>query len=156
MNDLSERDLLIISHLRKDARKNLTTMSKETGIPVSTIFDRIKTQENGIIKKHTAIIDFSKLGYTTRINLMVKAKKEQKEELKNYLAKQENVNSVYKINNSYDFLVDGVFMNIKGFEEFLERMDDRFDIEAKEVYYIVDEIKREDFMSDPGSARVLA
>lgn len=156
MNNLSERDLLIISHLRKDARKNLTTMSKETGIPVSTIFDRIKAQEDGLIKKHTAIIDFSKLGYTTRINLMIKAKKEQKEELKNYLAKQENVNSVYKINNHYDFLVDGVFMNIKGFEEFLERMDERFDIEAKEVYYIVDEIKREDFMSDPSSARVLA
>lgn len=152
---MHKRDLLIISHLRKDARKNLTTMSKQTGIPVSTIFDRIKAHEKGIIKKHTAIIDFSKLGYTTRVNMMVKVKREQREELKNYLAKQSNVNSVYKINNNYDFLVEGIFMNIKELEEFMERMDDRFNIEAKDMYYIVDEIKKEDFMAEPKVVGVL-
>lgn len=151
MEDVKERDKLIISYLRKDARINLTTMSRKTGIPVSTIFDRIRLHENGVIRKHTALIDFSKLGYTTRVNMMLKAKKEEKEELKNYLAKQDSVNSVYKINNSYDFLVEGIFTDIKEFEEFIERMDQRFSIEAKEIYYIVDEIKKEDFMAEPAA-----
>lgn len=151
---MNKRDFLIISHLRKDCRKNLTSMSKETGIPVSTIFDRIKAHEKGIIKKHTAIIDFSKLGYTTRVNMMLKIRKEQREEAKNYLAKQENVNSIFKINNNYDFLIEGIFENIKELEEFLDRMDDRFEIEAKELYYIVDEIKKEAFMSEPKAVGV--
>lgn len=149
MNSLNKRDITIISYLRKNARKNLTTLSKETGIPVSTIFDRIRSHENGIIKKHTAIIDFSKLGYTTRVNIMLKIRKDQREQMKEYLRKQENINSVFKINNNYDFLVEGIFRNIKELEEFLERTDERFDVEAKNIYYIVDEIKKEDFMSDP-------
>ncbi|PIN86419.1 hypothetical protein COV19_05035 [Candidatus Woesearchaeota archaeon CG10_big_fil_rev_8_21_14_0_10_44_13] len=155
MRNMKERDMVIISYLRKDARMNLTTMSRQTGIPVSTIFDRIRLHEKDIIKKHTAIIDFSRLGYTTRINMMLKSKKDEKESLKNYLAKQDNVNSVYKINNNYDFLVEGIFLNIKEFEDFLDRMDSKFSIEAKEIYYIVDEIKREDFMSDPQNVSML-
>lgn len=146
---MKNRDLLIISHLRKDARKNLTTMSRETGIPVSTIFDRIRENENGVIKKHTAIIDFAKLGYTTRVNLMLKVRKEQRDGLREHLSKQDNVNSVYKINNNYDFLCEGIFTDIKEFEGFMERIDEKFDIEEKGIYYIVDEIKKEEFMSDP-------
>ncbi|MFC1732290.1 Lrp/AsnC family transcriptional regulator [candidate division KSB1 bacterium] len=155
MNAMNKRDLLIISHLRKDARKNLTSMSRETGIPVSTIFDRIRVNEGGIIKKHVAIVDFTKLGYTTRANLMLKIKKEQREELKIYLSKQENINSVYKINNNYDFLIEGIFTGIKELESFLEKTDDRFDIESKEIYYIVDEIKKEEFMAEPKTVGIM-
>ncbi|MFO8016330.1 MAG: hypothetical protein R6U32_04445 [Candidatus Woesearchaeota archaeon] len=147
---MKDRDMVIITQLRSNARKNLTTMSRETGIPVSTLFDRIKLHENGLIKKHAAIIDFSRLGYTTRANLMLKVKKEQRDELKSFLSKQESVNSVYKINNNFDFLVEGIFMHIKELEEFMERMDEKFDIESKDIYYIVDEIKKEGFMSGEG------
>jgi len=37
-----EKDLLILSELRQNARETLTKMSKHTGIPISTIFDKIK------------------------------------------------------------------------------------------------------------------
>jgi len=112
-------------------------MSRETGIPVSTIFDRIKTNE--VIKKHTAIIDFAKLGYT-KVNMMLKVKKDQREDLKRYLEKHNCVNSAYKVNNNYDYLVEGVFSNIREIEDFIERMETKFDIETKDIYYIVDEI----------------
>ena len=59
----NQKELLIMSHLRENSRKNLTKISKETKIAVSTIFDKIKKYEGGIIKKHTCILDFTKLGF---------------------------------------------------------------------------------------------
>lgn len=152
---MNSRDIVILSYLRKDARMNLTTMSKQTGIPVSTIFDRIRSHETGLIRKHTALVDFSKLGYTTRVNMMIKVKREQRDELKDYLVKQDSVNSVYKINNNFDFLAEGIFESIRELENFLERIDSKFDIESKEIYHIVDELKREEFLSDPKAVGIL-
>ena len=63
------KDRQIISHLRNNARIPLTTMSKLTKIPVSTLFDRLKTNEDDIITKHTSLLDFAKLGYNARVNL---------------------------------------------------------------------------------------
>ena len=69
---INKKDILIISNLRIDARMPLTKMSRKTNIPVSTIFDRLKINENGLIKKHTCILNFSKLGYNVRANIAFK------------------------------------------------------------------------------------
>ena len=76
---MKKTDLLIISSLRQNAREKLTNMSKKTRIPVSTLFDRIRMHEGKLIKKHTALIDFNKLGYNTRANIILKVKKTDRE-----------------------------------------------------------------------------
>ena len=68
VSKMNKKDLLIVSHLRRDGRTSLTELSKKTRIPISTIFDRLKQNKNNFIKKHTALIDFAKLGYNTRNN----------------------------------------------------------------------------------------
>ena len=40
---MNTKDMKMIAHLRQDARMPLTKMSRRTGIPVSTIFDRLKS-----------------------------------------------------------------------------------------------------------------
>jgi len=62
---LPEKDLLILKHLRNNARKTLTSISKETNIPTSTVFDRLRIHEKGIIKKYTSIIDIENLANKT-------------------------------------------------------------------------------------------
>jgi Lrp/AsnC family transcriptional regulator, leucine-responsive regulatory protein len=145
---MNKKDLLIISHLRKDGRTSLTDLSRKTGIPVSTIFDRIKNNDD-FIKRHAALIDFSKLGYNTRANIMIKVDRDEREEVKEYLLGDLNVNSVYKINSNHDFMIDAVFRDIKEMEEFQERMDEKFKIKNKQIYYIIDELKKEEFLSHP-------
>ena len=39
MKQISKKDLLLISHLRQNARETMTNVSRSTGIPISTIFD---------------------------------------------------------------------------------------------------------------------
>ncbi len=78
----------------------------------------------------------------------MKVPKEQKEALRDFLEKSLNTNSLYRINNGYDFLVEGIFRHVKNLEEYLEKLEDKFTIEQKQVYYIIEDLKREDFMND--------
>ncbi len=146
---IDRKERLILANLRTNARATLTSMSKKTSIPVSTIFERIKHYETGLIKKHTILIDFSMLGYKTRASILVRANKECREQLRNFLLLNKSLNTVYKINNGYDFLVEGIFKELKDVEIFLDKLESDFNVTDKYVYYIVDELKREDFMSSP-------
>ena len=145
---IKKKDLLILSRLRKNARETLTSMSKATGMPISTIYDKLKLHQGGIINKHTTILDFNQLGFSTRAHITLKVKREQKEELQIYLAKHPHINSLYKINNGFDFLAESVFKHINDLEQFLETLEDKFEIVEKSVYYIINDIKREDFISN--------
>ena len=145
---MNEKDLRILSHLRNNSRIRLTKLSRLTQIPVSTIYDRIKQSQRGVIKKHTSLLDFSKLGFNARVNIMIRVIQDHKQNLKDFLLKHHNINTLYKINNGYDFLIEAVFRNIKQLDQFIEILEEKFNIEEKNVYHIVDDIKREHFLSD--------
>lgn len=146
---MNQKDLQIIANLRTDARMPLTKMSKKTGIPVSTIFDRLKMNESDLIVKHTSLLDFAKLGYNTRANITLKVDRDDKEALKAFLVKHQSVNSVYKINNGFDFMVEGIFKQIKDMEEFIDDLEKRFKIQDKKSFFIIEDLKKEAFLSDP-------
>jgi len=146
---MQKKDLVIIAHLRQDARMRLTTMSRRTNLPVSTIYDRMQAQEGSTIVKHAALVDFGRLGFSTRANVLFRVAKEDKEGFVEFLSKHQNVNSLYRVNNGYDYMAECVFRNIRELEEFLETADERFDVKQNEVYHIIDDIKREAFLSDP-------
>ncbi len=148
---MERKQYLILSSLRQDARLSLTEMSKLTKIPVSTIYDKIKSYKGDLIKKHTALIDFSKLGYNTRAQVLLKVRKEQRADVQDYLLRSRNANSVLKINNGYDFMVEFVFKHIKELEDFIEAFESKFEILTLQTYYIVDDIKREEFIANPKS-----
>jgi DNA-binding Lrp family transcriptional regulator len=152
---IEKKDLIVISYLRQNARETLTRLSKKSHIPVSTIYDKIKTNENNLIVKYTSLLDFSKIGFNTRANLMIKVKREKRDELKDYLMKHLNINSLFKVNNGFDFMVDVVFKHIKDMEDFIEILEQKFNIVDKQVHYIVDDIKRESFMSDPSILEII-
>ncbi len=145
---MKDKDLKILAQLRCDARMSLTTMSKKIGVPVSTIFDRIRFNEDRIIAKHTTLLNFSNIGFNTRANIMLRVDRDDKDRIKDYLIKNNSVNSFYKINNGFNFLVECVFKEMKDAEEFIEELEKSFKIEEKKVCYIIEDIKREEFMSD--------
>ncbi|MCP3683019.1 MAG: Lrp/AsnC family transcriptional regulator [bacterium] len=146
---VNKKDMIIFSHLRANARETLTRISKKTSIPISTIYDRIKMYEGSVITKHTTLIDFAQLGFNTRANIMIRSDKASKQQLTDFLINNEHTNSVYKINNGFDLLVDAVFRNIKDLEDFIEMVEGKFDVRDKQVYFIIDDLKRETFLSSP-------
>lgn len=148
---ISKKELLIIAHLRENARESLTNISKKTKIPISTIFEKLRTNYGGLIRKNVCLIDFSLLGYSIRANIMVSSQKDQRQQLKLYLEKQFQANSVYKINNGFDYLIEAVFKDIREVEDFLEKLEEHFKIDRKQINYIIEDVKRESFMADPAT-----
>ncbi len=146
---MDKKELQMLAHLRTNGRMRLTIMSKKIHVPVSTLYDKLKQFQKGLIKKHTALIDFKKLGFHTKSRTMIKVDKHDRNSVKLYLSNHPNINSVYKINNGYDFLIEGIFRHIRDVEDFLEKLDQKFNIKEEKTYYVVDEIKEEGFLSNP-------
>ena len=143
----SRKDLLLMTYFRNNARENLTKISRLTSIPVSTIFDKLREYEKTLIKKHTTLVDFKKLGFDIRMNILFKISKESKDQFKEFIMKNENINSVYKINNGYDYMVEAIFKDMNDLQNFTELME-KFNIELKQELFILEDLKREDFLSD--------
>ncbi len=144
---LRKKELMLISCLRNNSRETLTNISKKTKIPISTIFDKLKEYEKGFIQKHTSLIDFKRLGYDIRINLLLKINREKREDFERFVMANHSVNSVFRINNIYDYLVDAIFKDIRTFHSFADKLES-FGIVDMVEHFIIDELKREDFLSD--------
>jgi len=152
---LSKKELMILSCLRQNARQTLTNLSKKTHIPISTIYEKLKLYQNNFIKKNACLIDFSKLGFNTLTQILVRVDKKDREAIKKYLSNNPSVNSILKVSNGFDFMIEGVFRNIKDLEEFNEELDERFKIKKKDYYFVIEEVKREAFMSGLNSLELL-
>jgi len=154
MNALDIEDLKIIAHLRQDSRRNLTKISKQTMVPISTIFDRLKKYNKEIITKNTVLIDFKKLGYELKVQILLKTTQDKREAMKNFVDKNWNVNNVYRINNGYDFMVEAIFKNMLQLEDFNDKLE-KIGIVSKQEFYILEEIRKEAFISEPDIVEML-
>lgn len=144
---LKKNDIKIIKVLRRNSRESLTSISKITNIPISTLFEKLKKHGQSIIIKHTTLLDFAKLGYMCRVNIMLKTSREHRNKLGGYLKAHSAINNLYKINKGYDFLAEGVFSHVKELEDFLEELEQNFPLKDKKMHYLIEDIKREGFMS---------
>lgn len=137
----------ILAHLRQDGRKRLTEISRETGIPVSTVFDRLKATTT--IIRRTILLQFSTLGFTCRAILFLACSKPQKVKLGQFLCKHPYINTVHTVNNGHDFCVEGIFKDLGHLEEFIDFLEDHFTIKKPQVHYLLEELRREGFLCDP-------
>ncbi|MBT4805032.1 Lrp/AsnC family transcriptional regulator [Candidatus Woesearchaeota archaeon] len=142
---MNSKTLQLLTHLRENSREKLTTISKKTNIPISTLFDLLKELQGNLITKSTVLLDFSKLGYYARAKVFLKVSNENKEKLKNHLELNPNVNTVFKINNNWNFLIETVHKNIKELDCFMENLHNKFMIENQQIHYLIDELKKEGF-----------
>ncbi|MBI2548862.1 Lrp/AsnC family transcriptional regulator [Candidatus Woesearchaeota archaeon] len=139
-------DLVIIAQLRKNARMTLTEMSKNTNVPVSTLYEKIKAYTGNIIKRFTVDLDFPKLGYSIQVMMLVKAGN-KKEELSLFLRTNPQVNTLFRTNNHFDYLVEAVFRDLKELEEFNERLLIDFHVKKRELFHLVEELERDAFLT---------
>ncbi|MDP3917278.1 MAG: Lrp/AsnC family transcriptional regulator [Nanoarchaeota archaeon] len=144
---ITKKDISIVSQLRKNSREMLTKISRKTGLPVSTIFDRLKIHTGGLIKRNISLIDFQLLGFNSRAKIILKVERGDREKINNVLKTHQNINNAYRINNGYDFMFEAIFRNMKDLEDFIYRLEKEFNIIEKHVYYIIDDIRQEEFLS---------
>lgn len=143
-----KKDWQIIAMLRQNGRLRLTQLARKTGMPVSTLFDKIKRAYAPFLRKCTFLINYDAAGYKSKAYVVFKIK-ERKEELLQYLRKHTNINTLFRVNNGWDILAEIVFPEMKEMEAFLENLEQKYPIMQKEVHYILEEITREAFLTNP-------
>jgi DNA-binding Lrp family transcriptional regulator len=144
---VTDKDLLLLASFRSNARKTLTHVSKDLGLPISTVFEKLKRYERWFIKRYTALLDFQRLGYAMRAHVLIKTGRESREELKGFLMGHENVNTLCRVSNGYDFVLEGIFKNMQEFHEFNTQME-RFEMQESRELFILDDLKREEFLRE--------
>ncbi|MBD3259296.1 hypothetical protein GF371_01555 [Candidatus Woesearchaeota archaeon] len=146
--DLSKKDQKLIALLRNNCRQKLTKLSRETAIPAKLIQNKIHLYEESFVKKHATLLNFEKLGYLTRVNIIIAVDAADKKEMEKHLIMNPDVNNLFQINNGYDFLFEVVLKNDELLETFMDDLENRFRIKRKEFQFILREIKRENFMAN--------
>lgn len=149
------KQIELVMQLRKDGRQSLTDISRKINMPVSTIFDKVRQSRDDLIRRFTCLIDFRRVGFNCRAQIVFRVNKADRDEMQYYLLRHPNINSVYKINNGYDFLVEAVFKELKEVDEFLEKIEDKFKVLEKKTYYIIDDLAREVFLTDAVHAEMV-
>lgn len=147
MIDPEERAL--IAHLRQNGRIKLTELSRATTIPVSTLFDRMHALKDLGITRVSALLNFAELGYSAHAVMLLKCGNERRDKLRQHLLAAPGVNTLLRINNGYDFLIECAFKDLRCLEEFCDTLERTHGVRTKETHLIVEEIGRERFLAAP-------
>lgn len=145
---ITQDDSKILAYLRNNARESIVQISKETGIPQSTVYQKLNDYEKRFIKKHTSLLDFHHLGFQVHILLVLKVNKEDRPSFLKFLQEESFVNTAYEVNNEFDFVLECVLKDQAHLKTFIENVEERFRIEKKIVHQLINGIKKEQFMTE--------
>jgi DNA-binding Lrp family transcriptional regulator len=147
MNNI-EKEKVVLSYLRKNARKSVAGIASESGITSASVMSIQKRLENSIIKKYVSLLDFQKLGYNVSINIALKlgGTIADKDRLVSFLQSHRNVNSIFRVGADYDYYAETIFSDIKGLYDFLDELS-AFNIQKLDEHHIIEELKKEEFLS---------
>lgn len=106
---IDEKDLQIIKALMTDAKRSFTELSREIGIPRTTLQERFKRiTARGLIKKIAAIPDYPRLGLPATAFILVSFSPVMdisQRDLAAMIAEMEHVYEVHLISGQWDMLI---------------------------------------------------
>jgi len=106
---LDEKDMAILDELIKDSRKTTKAIARELDIPRATVHDRIvKMEQKKLIKKYTAIPDYSQLGIGVTAFILVQFSPQEgmsQRETAEEIAELRGIYEVHMISGEYDMLL---------------------------------------------------
>ena len=59
------------------------------------------------------------------------------------------------LGNGFSLVFEALFKDMRGSEDFIEDLDHRFKLRKKLVFYVLGEVKREAFLSNPATAEAI-
>lgn len=134
---LGAKDARILKELRGDARKKLTDISRATGIPTSTVHERLKGfLQDGL--RMVSILNYPQIHMPIQCWFLISTRK--KDEALQYLKELPFVNVLLVVNNAADIACECVFSTFKQQHNTLEELK-RFG--KVRVYPVIEEVGRE-------------
>lgn len=105
---LDEKDRLILEELRADSKKTTKTIAENTGIPRTTVHDRVhKMEQSGIIRRFTIVPNYELIGEPTTAFVFISyagGSGANQRDLANALSAMKGVYEVHMISGDWDIL----------------------------------------------------
>ena len=132
---IDSKDLLILDALKENAKASIVALSKKTGLPATTIHDRInKMRKDGTILGYTIKVDPKKAGKEigafisiTVDYLYLKEKNSSMEALIERISKLPLVEEISLVTGGTDILIKCRMKDIAGLNNFVMRKLRNFD-----------------------------
>ncbi len=106
MSGLDEEDFTILTEIQKDGRISYVKLSRKTGIPDSTIHDKIKRLiSKGVIKKFITILNDEKVGVNIVAIIGVETGAKLYKNVAEALCEVEAVVEVYGTTAEFDLII---------------------------------------------------
>ena len=106
MSGLDEEDFTILTEIQKDGRISYVKLSRKTGIPDSTIHDKIKRLiSKGVIKKFITILNDEKVGVNIVAIIGVETGAKLYKNVAEALCEVEAVVEVYGTTAEFDLMI---------------------------------------------------
>ncbi|WP_294249420.1 Lrp/AsnC family transcriptional regulator [uncultured Chryseobacterium sp.] len=123
MDQLDNKDLQLLKLLQKDAKLTVKELAKEVNLSPSPVFERVKRlEQEGYIKKYTAVLDPEKLNLGITVYCQLKLKSNDSDlaiEFEREIMKIEEVAECYSISGDFDFLLKVYVKDMKQYQDFV-------------------------------------
>lgn len=144
---IEEKDRKILDILIGNSRLSLRQIAKKAGISVATAMHHIKKlEEEGIIEKYSAKIDYEKAGYDIEVIIEIRISRGKLADVEKKIAASPNVFAVYDVTGAFDAVVLARFKTRRQMDYFLKKMQTYEFVERTETKLILNAVKEENMM----------
>ena len=103
---LDETDRRILSVLQRDARTSMRKISKEVGVSLGTVSNRVRKLEGtGVIRGYAVLLDPEKIGWDLNVVIGLRIQKGRLIEIQEKISKDPRVYGVYDVTGDFDSMV---------------------------------------------------
>ncbi len=121
---LDDTDYSILRELRANCRRSYRELAQVLGMSPAALIERIKRiEKQGIIKKYSADIDFTKLKYEFTAFINVRINKGALLEVQRKIASLPSVAAVYDVTGDYDSLVYALCKNRSEMSQLIKKIN---------------------------------
>ncbi|MCG2909384.1 MAG: Lrp/AsnC family transcriptional regulator [Sulfolobaceae archaeon] len=140
--DAIDRKLLM--EILRDSRISLRRLAEEMNVSPATLHNRLlRLVQEGVIKGFTALIDYSKLGYSLTSVIMAKVDGKYLVEFEKEIANMDNVIAVYDIVGEYDVIVIAKFRSVEDLDSFLKNLLKNPKVERTHTSIVLNVVKED-------------
>jgi DNA-binding Lrp family transcriptional regulator len=142
MKGLDVMDEKILKEMTANCRRSLRKISRELGISVTTLANRIDRLEKlGVIKGYSAIINPEELGYELTAIIEITVSKGKLIEVEKEIAKRKNVFAVYDVTGLTDAMVLARFRKRSELNSFIKSLLGMEHIERTNTHLVLNIVK---------------
>lgn len=142
--EMDDLDKKILELLGDDGRKSYRKISRELGVSVGTVHNRVdKLTKHGIITKFVPVINHEKLGYNLTAIIGLEIKGGTVDFLVENDVYQDNILAVYGVTGQFDGMVIAKFRNTKELDIFIKQLLNEETVIKTYTQTVLDIVKEE-------------